>query len=54
MYFSNIVIGALAAQALSGDRRPAPALAGKFAALMASAALPVSAVPVIGLIEPRS
>ncbi|RBA20909.1 hypothetical protein FPRO05_08356 [Fusarium proliferatum] len=54
MYFSNIVVGALAAQAMSGDRRPTPALAGKFAALMAAAALPVSGVPVIGLIEPRS
>jgi hypothetical protein len=53
MYFSNVVVGILAAQAMSNDRRPSPAQAGKYAALMAAAALPVSGAPLMGLIEPR-
>jgi len=31
MYFSNVVVGILAAQAMSNDRRPSPAQAGKYA-----------------------
>lgn len=31
MYFSNVVVGILAAQALSNDRRQSPATAGKYA-----------------------
>lgn len=69
MFFTNVVVGVLAAQAVSNTAGPRPAQAGKYAvcisvsflwtkltryqALMAIAALPVSGAPLMGLIEPR-
>ncbi|KAF4457325.1 hypothetical protein F53441_715, partial [Fusarium austroafricanum] len=53
MYFSNIIVSALAAQALAQDNRVPRARVGQVAALMAAAALPGSAVPVFDALEAR-
>ncbi|KAH7220425.1 uncharacterized protein BKA55DRAFT_697477 [Fusarium redolens] len=54
MYFSNVIVSALAAQALAQDNRVPRARVGQVAALIAAAAaLPGSALPVFDALEAR-
>ncbi|RKK19837.1 hypothetical protein BFJ65_g6550 [Fusarium oxysporum f. sp. cepae] len=53
MYFSNVIVATLAAQALAQDNRVPRVRVGRVAALVAAAALPVRALPVFDALEAR-
>ncbi|GKU10945.1 unnamed protein product [Fusarium langsethiae] len=53
MYFTNVFVAALAAQAFSRDGRVSSSGTGKLAALMALGAAPGSALPIFTTVEVR-